>query len=72
MQLDSANLARLQLTLSQAFEPCASLHAAGAILITDYESGLGVGGWGEGGVGVRATGAARRPLCESAWNKDPV
>jgi type IV secretion system protein VirB1 len=35
MELDSTDLARLHVTLSQAFEPCASLHAARTILVGD-------------------------------------
>lgn len=43
MQLNSANLARLHVMLSQVFEPCALLHAASTILIRDV---LGpCGGW---------------------------
>jgi type IV secretion system protein VirB1 len=44
MQIDSTNLARLHLTVAQAFEPCAALHAAGRLLIADYKPA----GWGVG------------------------
>lgn len=35
-QINSRNLARLGLSLSDAFEPCASLRAAGDVLAADY------------------------------------
>ncbi len=36
MQINSANLARLGLTVRTAFDACASLGAAGRLLVTDY------------------------------------
>jgi len=38
MQIDSANLARLGLTVATAFDACSSVRAAGALLAQDYEA----------------------------------
>lgn len=57
MQIDSANLARLHLTVSQAFEPCAALHAAGRLLIADYKP-VGAGGGVAPALAQRALRAA--------------
>lgn len=69
MQIDSANLAGLHLTLSQAFDPCASLRAAATVLTADYK--LGLGGAGEG---VAAASGQRALLAAlSRYNTgDPV
>lgn len=64
MQIDSANLAGLHLTLSQAFDPCASLRVAarrGDGVDRRLHARLG-GSGGRGGGSVRAAGAARRAL----------
>jgi type IV secretion system protein VirB1 len=39
MQINSGNLDRLGLTVSTAFNACASLHAAGRLLVSDYQAG---------------------------------
>lgn len=39
MQVNSGNLGRLNLTVSQAFDPCSSVHAAAALLAADYDGG---------------------------------
>jgi len=38
MQIDSANLARLGLTVATAFDACSSVRAAGELLAQDYEA----------------------------------
>jgi type IV secretion system protein VirB1 len=45
MQIDSANLARLHLAVSQSFDACASLFAGARVLAADYRpNGVGSGG----------------------------
>ena len=39
MQIDSANLGRLGLTVATAFDACSSVRAAGALLSEDYQPG---------------------------------
>lgn len=39
MQINSANLGPLGLTVSQAFDPCRSMEAAGRVLAADYSGG---------------------------------
>jgi len=39
MQINSANLAALHLTVQDAFDPCANLHAGAALLVNDYDGG---------------------------------
>ena len=39
MQINSANLAALHLTVQDAFDPCANLHAGAALLVKDYDGG---------------------------------
>jgi type IV secretion system protein VirB1 len=69
MQIDSANLARLHLTLSQAFDPCASMRAAATLLTADYK--LALGGVGEGV--VAASGQRALLAAISRYNTgDPV
>ena len=43
MQIDSANLARLGLTIATAFDACASVRAAGKLLAQDYQLPAGQG-----------------------------
>jgi type IV secretion system protein VirB1 len=57
MQIDSANLARLHLTVAQSFEPCAAMHAAGRLLIADYKP-VGAGGGVTPALAQRALRAA--------------
>ena len=43
MQIDSRNLARLGLTIATAFDACASVRAAGKLLVQDYQRPAGLG-----------------------------
>jgi type IV secretion system protein VirB1 len=69
MQIDSANLAGLHLTLSQAFDACTSMRAAATVLTADYK--LALGGVGEGV--AAASGQPALLAAISSYNTgDPV